>query len=89
MTVTAPTLRTHTTTTTTALSVQPLLDYMASAQDLTVRIPRNGNIIKAISRARNSGYISHYLADTIAITIFGVHPCVIWGNDWFANAEHE
>jgi hypothetical protein len=62
------------------LSIQPLLKYINHADD-TITGERFGVTRSAVMRWKRNG-VSVVTADRLACHI-GVHPYIIWGNDYF------
>lgn len=65
---------------TLTLPAEPLLTYLqATGHDFGDK----PSIARAVNRARQHGRLTIWAADSIAITGLGLHPALIWGNEWF------
>lgn len=80
------------------LSIEPLTDFLALRGGLEVALQDAGVIVYEeggkytptayywrlhLWRCRKRGWINALKADDFTVGIFGVHPVLVWGNEWF------
>lgn len=81
------------------LPVGPLVDYVERvaierAESVKGQIsgvsavlrPFGDNVYRAYWRAKRAGTITVWQADRLACAL-GVHPCELWGEDWWADVD--
>lgn len=44
---------------------------------------------QAFARAATSGRMKWQMADRLAIELVGLHPMLLWGDQWFGEPHHE
>lgn len=61
------------------IDAKPMLDYIAAHHPY---VPHR--YIRILERAKANGYLSIESADRVAIRLLNVHPCMVFGDDWWA-----
>jgi hypothetical protein len=77
--------RTHDELSKVRIPYQPLADWFVK-HNISPRQEFHPSIYRQIERCRARGYISMGYADELSC-LLSLHPCQVWGDDWFSYGE--